>query len=542
MATGTAADAGVTVQITSNTIGVARADFGILMIPSYTATWSERTRVYESVADVAADFPTTGSEYLAASAAFGQSPHPEQIIIGRMANKPTQQYQIGAVSVVNSQAYSINSLNRGATEANPVTYTSDASATVQEIHNGLVTNLNAIVGKNYTATFAPLVYVSATFTTSSANLVMTAHGLNTGDGPLETSNSGGALPTGLAASTQYWVIKVDANDFQLATSLANALAGIAIVTSGGTGTQTLVQQAGQLSPFLPFLVTGSASGNFFSLEVTNVVLMSIKQTHADPGTAADLDAILSENSSWYTFSTKHNSQALVLVAAAWAQANGRIYFPCVNETAAITTAGGTGGTADTLDNLKTLGYSYVAGCYHPSPAQFMEVAWQGCVLSIDVGQDDWKWKVLAGIPAVNTTATHRTNLRARAANWVQNVFGVNVTMEGTLSSAGFIDNTRGIDAFVDDLSKGIFQVFLNTSAVPFTDAGIALVENAIRASAALYISKGVLSPDSKPIITVPDSADVSSADKALRTLPDVLFSGLLSGRIHKVNVSGVVSV
>jgi len=66
----------------------------------------------------------------------------------------------------------------------------------------------------------------------------TAHGLKTGDWIQLTTT--GALPTGLTASTNYWVIYNDANSFWLATSKANAASGTKITTSGSqSGTQTL---------------------------------------------------------------------------------------------------------------------------------------------------------------------------------------------------------------------------------------------------------------------------------------------------------------
>lgn len=51
----------------------------------------------------------------------------------------------------------------------------------------------------------------------------------------------GALPTGITASTNYWVIPttISGNNFSIATSVANAIAGTAINTSGTqSGTQT----------------------------------------------------------------------------------------------------------------------------------------------------------------------------------------------------------------------------------------------------------------------------------------------------------------
>lgn len=69
----------------------------------------------------------------------------------------------------------------------------------------------------------------------------TAHGLITGM-PVQVSNSGGALPTGLSAATTYWAAVIDANTFYLYDTRAHALAGGATgqvqVSSNGTGTQT----------------------------------------------------------------------------------------------------------------------------------------------------------------------------------------------------------------------------------------------------------------------------------------------------------------
>jgi hypothetical protein len=54
------------------------------------------------------------------------------------------------------------------------------------------------------------------------------------------SNSGGALPGGLAPATDYYAIRVSATAVQVASSLANAHAGVVInILDAGTGTHTL---------------------------------------------------------------------------------------------------------------------------------------------------------------------------------------------------------------------------------------------------------------------------------------------------------------
>ncbi len=65
-----------------------------------------------------------------------------------------------------------------------------------------------------------------------------AHGLLTGDGPIQFTTTT-ALPAGAALLTDYWVVKLDADTFSIATSLANALAGSVVnLTDNGTGTHT----------------------------------------------------------------------------------------------------------------------------------------------------------------------------------------------------------------------------------------------------------------------------------------------------------------
>lgn len=65
-------------------------------------------------------------------------------------------------------------------------------------------------------------------------LTCVGHGLQSGD-QIIVANSGGALPTGLSASTRYWPIQVSANRFQLA-AYPN---GPAIpLSADGSGTNT----------------------------------------------------------------------------------------------------------------------------------------------------------------------------------------------------------------------------------------------------------------------------------------------------------------
>ncbi len=74
---------------------------------------------------------------------------------------------------------------------------------------------------------------------TTGSITKTAHGFLTGDGPFQFTTTG-AIPGGLALLTNYWMVKLTADVFQVATSLSNALKGVVVtITSNGSGTLTL---------------------------------------------------------------------------------------------------------------------------------------------------------------------------------------------------------------------------------------------------------------------------------------------------------------
>jgi hypothetical protein len=534
-----------TIQV--NNQGVSQLGFNTALVVSYDATFPELVRTYSQYADVLVDVAAGTATALAANAYFAQSPHPRTLKIGRGANKPTRQHTIGAVSVNNAYAYQIQVDGPGITST-LVSFTSDGSATTQEIHNGLVTALNAVVGKNYTATFAPLASLTPfTFTAANATEIFTAaaHGLNTGDGPVRVSNSGGALPTGLAAGTDYWVIKIDANTFFLATSLANALAGTnLLISTDGTGTQTLTPQAGALSPILPFLVTGSAAGNYFSPEVKgNALILSNKESHADPGITADLTAIQLVDPDWYGLILTHGSKAVALPTAAWVEANGKIWLPSVVDTDALNTVAG---NADTLDALCTLGYVRTCGKYHPSPKQMFSAASVSVILSRVPGNWTEAFKTLSGVSPITLSGTQRVNLRARRSGTYTTEKGRSITWDGKVMSTtyGYLDIVVSVDWLSDAVSSAAFGAMVSVDKVAYTDEDIDFIAGAVRgvlhdavSDAHRILDRGDATDPTNlpPSITFPKVADISPGTRALRKLPNGVIAGRFQGAIQEID-------
>lgn len=81
----------------------------------------------------------------------------------------------------------------------------------------------------YTVSYYKTATVTITIA-SPAVITWTAHGLNSGQRIQLTTT--GALPTGLAINTTYWVTVIDPNTFNLSTSFINAGTATFINTSG----------------------------------------------------------------------------------------------------------------------------------------------------------------------------------------------------------------------------------------------------------------------------------------------------------------------
>lgn len=108
----------------------------------------------------------------------------------------------------------------------------------------------------------------STFTTTNAtnHIDLTAHGFLTGDGPIRLEEGNGDLPDGYAEDTDYWVVKVDADDFKVATTYANAIAGtaVAIADDGTTPNYLLEKPRFPIQIFVRTILieSGSSGGTF----------------------------------------------------------------------------------------------------------------------------------------------------------------------------------------------------------------------------------------------------------------------------------------
>ena len=186
--------------------------------------------------------------------------------------------------------------------------TTNSNATVinTQVFAGVVTAPNVYSATGAAGSGSITVTQTHTGTASTVNpftntISITAHGQTTGSAVVASTSS--ALPSPLTATT-YYVIYVDANTIQLATTLAHAVSGTAIVlTTSGVGTQTL---------------TPSSLSQVLKVSVSNDPVSPTNWTDI-PGTTATITG--AGNTYWTTLSNYSGESNVILpqldVTAKW---------------------------------------------------------------------------------------------------------------------------------------------------------------------------------------------------------------------------------
>ena len=281
----------------------------------------------------------------------------------------------------------------------------------------------------------------------------------------------------------------------------------------------------------------------FQLYVADRTLIGQENTTPDAGgssgVADDIAKIQIEHDDWYSIHLCNNSKAVILAAAAYIETVVKLLVVESADDAIYDS----GSTTDVAAALQTAGYARTALMYHKKAnVQYAGAAWAGKNLPKDPGSVTWKFKTLAGVDYMDFTAIEITNIEAKDCNYYSRVAGVNITQQGKTSAGEFIDITRGTDFMRARLQEFIFAQLAAADKIPYTDRGVAIIEAEVRAVMLLSVGNGILAAVPEPTVTVPLVADVPIATRAARTLPDVKFEGTLAGAIHKVVVTGTVSV
>jgi hypothetical protein len=281
------------------------------------------------------------------------------------------------------------------------------------------------------------------------------------------------------------------------------------------------------------------AGEIFTLVVDRDQITQDDQT-PDAGIVADVTAVrtaLTGNDDWYVIVTDSHATLETTALAAHIETLQK-FFVASSADDDILGAG----SSDLASTLSAASYDRTSLIYHESPHISPESAWAGSLLPLDPGSATWKFKTLTGIAFSTFTPTEKASLKGKNCNYYIQDAGLSYTTEGYAASGEFNDIIRGVDWTTQRLKENIFAKLVNASKVAFTDPGIGVITNEVWGVLRQGISNNLFAADPEPTVTAPDAADVGTADKAARLLPDVEFTATFAGAIHKVEIQGRITV
>ncbi len=284
-----------------------------------------------------------------------------------------------------------------------------------------------------------------------------------------------------------------------------------------------------------------AAAKLFGQEVSPEQII-IGRYDASESITDELALMVEASDDWYALmltrdGTEAEQIADITAVAAWVEARAKIFIACIDEAAMITT-----GSTDIATTLKTAGYDRTAIMYSTDHENYPEAAWLGRCLPEDPGSLTWKFKALAGITVDSLTASAVANLKDKNANFYETVAGVNIiSSEACMASGEYIDIMRGCDWLQARITEGVFLRLILADKIPFTTQGITVVENELRYRLEKGVDAGFIA-DGTIEISVPAIADVDPLEKAARFLNGVTFTAQLAGAVHKVAISGKLTL
>ena len=186
----------------------------------------------------------------------------------------------------------------------------------------------------------------------------------------------------------------------------------------------------------------------------------------------------------------------------------------------------------------------------PEANAYLHVAAVAKCLSYPSGSETWAFKQLAGVYPSNLGGTVKKGIVDGHSNYFAQYAGRKITMNGQVRAGEWIDVIRGRDWLQNDMRLRIFNLLLMNPKIPYTNEGIALVQNAMMASLKAAQARGIVAENEYDeddnlvpgfSVSVPNSQSLTATQKASRILSGCKFSARLAGAIHAVNVNGALT-
>ncbi len=233
-------------------------------------------------------------------------------------------------------------------------------------------------------------------------------------------------------------------------------------------------------------------------------------------------------------------------AVAWAEANEKLFaFEYLDPDAC---------PVKNLSFYRSFGlYSGEADGYEegeqPAKNQYAALAWMAKCFGYDPGTETWHLKELASIVPSALSTARKKELEEKHINTFRRYAGCNVTFGGYTLAGEWIDVIRFRDWLKAEMQINVFNALKTNRKVPYTDAGIGLIEGKMEETLLKGQTIGGIAENEYDeenlvpgfTVTVPRATSLTEAERKSRKLPGCRFTARLAGAIHATEIEGYLS-
>lgn len=193
--------------------------------------------------------------------------------------------------------------------------------------------------------------------------------------------------------------------------------------------------------------------------------------------------------------------------------------------------------------------------YNDNSVATPEAAVVGATAGLTVGAFTYKSIILSGVKGLNLTDNNITDIHNQNAITILTKAGDIVTSEGKTAAGEYIDVIDSIDWIISNIEYQTQKLLNNQTKIPYTNAGIGMLESATINVLETAGRMGMLSASSDSEETGASSGgsynyttnfalreDTSSSDRSQRKYVGGQFSFTISGAIHEVEVNGEIII
>lgn len=282
-------------------------------------------------------------------------------------------------------------------------------------------------------------------------------------------------------------------------------------------------------------ITGAVAGESFlvtaEVQTGSVVDEAISQVITTAATdkisAADINALYANNSSWFGYCHDFSSNADAETAAG-ALAALKKYGAFRHESAA---------------SIPSLGTNYSFSVYSSSAdsvKKWVQVAWLSTMLGRQIGSYNPAFLGLELTDVSSLSASDEALLKAGNSNWYSTIAGRDLTYNGKAGNGGWIDTYINVLWLEARMEERVFAALVSADKIAFSDAGIQGIVSEVGAQLEAAKDLGVILSDPNYSIDYPLASEISATDKSNRLLTGITFTAYAGSGVNKIEINGTL--